>query len=584
MAVRLTHRQRPDLQSYTILALGATYAITGQAATLRAGRKLVVPDRIPYSLTGYAATLTRSDPIPSWISTPTPNFIYGVANTYDLTQHVSNFNSSNYQMQLTSGTLPAQVTLDPNGSYVYAGGGSVTSESWLVLTIVNSASADWTQRSTANGVIQAVALSTQAELDIYGDGTVYGDPRNATLDTSIYPSGQVASAKISVLNTDGPNSGSIVFTFPQTFGAGTTFWVSYRFRVPPSFAYQAWPFTGSGGPNKLSITSQSPFTSLANQIANIVGVGRGSNTPWECVIQATNRNNVIGAYHQDGDATALHEGEQVLVTPCSSSDIRGQSSIDRSVYAPSWTNYPLTGTNPDNGAAWTACEQARRQYSELYSAYSTPGTASYRRGFGDPLSAGMKQFPNEWITITQRITVGTFGSPNSSRTIWVAREGLPYEKISDESGIQFGGPGPFDGHWLLPYVSTRLTGGRKISSRTSNITGATLHSCGLETPIGNGTLEYNATTQRFRWLGFGESYGPTRGFSAANNKLTFNVESAGAANSYLVVEVNPATLPSSGTLTDTVTIADGRPDTYINYAEYILSTSAINAPGGYAPT
>lgn len=563
-------------------ARGRSYPATGQYGRYAPQTQTIgILAKTLSSLTvsSTATTLTWSATVPS------VSFIYNAGQqTHDLTQYTSGFNSSLYGIRVYTGTLPTGVTLSQAGILTYNGTSPVASATGVSYEIYTLATADWTQRSQAPGVIQAVALSTQSELDIYGDGTVYGDPRNATLDTTIAPTGQAASAKISVLNTDGPNSGSIVFTFPQSFGAGSTFWVSYRFRVPPSFAYQPWPFSGSGGANKLSITSQSPYTSLANQIANIVGVGRGSNTPWECVIQATNRNNVIGAYHQDGISTAIHEGGQALSTPCSASDIRGQSIIDRSVSAPSWTNYPLTGTNPDSGAAWTACEQARRQYSELYSAYSTPGTASYRRGFGDPLSAGMKQFPNEWITVTQRITIGTFGAFNSSRTIWIAREGLPYEKIIDESGIRLGGPGPFDGHWLLPYVSDRVSGGRKISSRTSNITGATLHSCGLETPIGSGTLEYNATTQRFRWLGFGESYGPTRGFSAANNKLTFNVESAGAANSYLVVEVDPATLPSSGTVTDTVTIADGRPDTYINYAEYILSTQAINAPGGFVPT
>ena len=87
--------------------------------------------------------------------------------------------------------------------------------------------------------------------------------------------------------------------------------------------------------------------------------------------------------------------------------------------------------------------------------------------------------------------------------------------------------------------------------------------------------------QRFRWQGAGQAFGAARGHSVANNKLLLNVIATG--NSYLVIQVDPALLPTSGTVTDSITIANGRADTQVNYGELIVSTQPINAPGGFAP-
>ena len=107
------------------------------------------------------------------------------------------------------------------------------------------------------------------------------------------------------------------------------------------------------------------------------------------------------------------------------------------------------------------------------------------------------------------------------------------------------GAGPdYNTLWLLPYVTNRIAGGRKVGSRTNSITGTEILTVGLGTPIGAGTLEYNAATQRFRWLGIGEAFGTARGFSAANGKLTINVTSGGATESYIVLRVTPGSLPA----------------------------------------
>jgi hypothetical protein len=152
--------------------------------------------------------------------------------------------------------------------------------------------------------------------------------------------------------------------------------------------------------------------------------------------------------------------------------------------------------------------------------------------------------PDEWITLSCRVVVGTWGTFSSRWTMWAAREGQPYVRIFDQQNIRLGAGPDLNTLWLLPYVTNRVAGGRKVGSRTNGITGAEILTVGLGTPIGAGTLEYNAATQRFRWLGTGEAFGAARGFSAANGKLTINVTSGGATESYIVLRVTPGSLPT----------------------------------------
>jgi hypothetical protein len=60
--------------------------------------------------------------------------------------------------------------------------------------------------------------------------------------------------------------------------------------------------------------------------------------------------------------------------------------------------------------------------------------------------------------------------------------------------------------------------------------------------------------------------------------MHLNVQSA-SGGSYVVLEVtDPDALPTSGTTENSITIADGRNDTFIRYADVIVSTSMIDAP------
>lgn len=431
----------------------------------------------------------------------------------------------------------------------------------------NSTGDDWAARSA--GAVAAYRLNNPTEINNFkfNDSTV----DHISFDTSLYPSGSSGgSLKHAVLNTDSTASGQTSVPFGTSFGDGSTFWVSYRVRQEAQHVYAPWP-PGASAAHKLSIISRD-----ANGASPI-----GSNQVNEIVAQQNYCGGEISGYRRTGGAmgaTDFAPFDVAFSSPLNASDIRQQPSIDRGAN-------PLSGNNPDTGSAWTAAEQSRARYALSYGARSSPGVANYALGFGDPFSGGFRARPNEWVTITFRVEVGTFGSNDNRVSCWAAHEGEAYELLWDFSNVVLGNGPDYNAINLLPYTTNRVAGGRKIASRSGAIPGVALHVCGNSTPIGDGSLEYNASTQRFRWAGNGESFGTARGFSAANDILTINV--IAGSGSYLVVEVTPASLPSSGTHTETVTIADGRPDTQVNYCDVIVTSGAgspINAPGGYAPT
>jgi hypothetical protein len=416
---------------------------------------------------------------------------------------------------------------------------------------------DWSDRIA--GSLFSTRLDSSALVNTYkfADAEV----GNVTFDSSLFPTGAAGSMKIACLNSAGSNNGSAMLPFGQDFTDGSVVWVSFRCYAPPAFCYQNWPDT---------LTTGVYSGNTAHKLAIISHTSQSHPSDWEVVWQCNYNRNMIGGYW-DPSATPIEVG---AVTACSGTDFRQQPSIDNGASL-------LTGTDPDTGSAWSSCQQDDARYGPLYSAQSE---ATFRRGFGFPLDRGVRQTPSNWMTLTCRVQIGNINVANSRLTMYAAKDGEAYRKIADRTGITLGtaGDGPFNAIWLLPYTTSRIAGGRQISSRTTNITGVTLHVCGLNTPIGDGTLEYVASTGLFRWKGFGEAYGTARGFSATNQKLILNIIATG--DSYVVAEITPGSLPGSGTTTDTVTIAADRPDTQINYADVIVSTKPILAPGGFAPT
>jgi hypothetical protein len=425
---------------------------------------------------------------------------------------------------------------------------------------------DWNARSTAPGVILANRLE---------DGSYLATPThpvnatqwllsnatsgNVSLDTTLKVNGALGSFKHSVPNTAVAAAGDVGVYFGNitSFGDGDTVWWSYRIRTDAVGAYQHWPTVSSAETGlKLSILSHSS----------------GSNQVNEVVTQVNYLFGLISGYWQNGVVTAV-QPDEAAITECSATDFKWQPEVDNGVS-------PLTGNDPDTGAAWSLCAQDRARYGGLYSA-KTLGQSRY--GFGDPLSGGFRYYPDEWITITCRLIIGTLGTASNRWTQWAARDGEEYVLLHDVSNIQLGAGPEYNTLWLLPYVTNRVAGGRSVDSRTTNITGAEILTVGNSTPLGTGTLEYTASTGRFRWRGLSETYGTARGYSEDNNILTLNVTSGTTTNSFVVVKVTPDDLPTSGTVTDSVVIADGRPDTQTNYNDVIISTAPINAPGGFPP-
>lgn len=553
-----TVQQEPPVKQVSVLLTGlgsssASGVFGKQRSSLPTG----------HQLNTSAGTVTPQSAQPDWLEPlPAKVFYNGTPEQYDLRQFVLNFNPSLHGFRV-SPSLPADFgtmnsAIGPN----FDGTAATFSPTNYTWEIYDLADADWQARSAGAVLRTRLDNATDVSLYTFQDGSL---PHVPILDTAIFPPDGTGSARCNTLNTDTTVGSMMRIPFGTAYADGATFWVSFRVRATSAFAFQPWPTPDQTG-QKLSI------------ISNTIG----SNQNNELVVQGTHMSSQLNGYYQDGNVTAIHT-DQSFSSAGSATDVRQCPSIDRASLENSgaFATYPLTGTNPDTGAAWSAWEQDRARYGLMYSAYSTPSVPDFRRGLGDPISGLFRLYPDEFITITQRMIVGNFGQFNNRWTCWAARSSQPYVKLWDLQNIRVGTSATYNALWLVPYVSSRTSGGRQVTGRTNNITGCTIHTCGLSTPIGTGTLSYNSSTQRFTWAGSGESAGTARGFSAANGKTRLNVISTG--NSYLIIEVVPGALPTSGIVNDTITIANGRPDVYLNYADVIVKTSAINAPGGYAP-
>ncbi len=426
----------------------------------------------------------------------------------------------------------------------------------------------WSTESTKPDVVFANRFNTQGAVDTYAfqDGF---QPRLPTFDNTEYPpDSSGGSLRFEVQNSDTTGAGLAKIPFGVDFVEGDTFYVLFRYKAPLSYSMQPRPTTEEGP--KIAIVSHT----------------QGSNQTNEFVIQNNFYYASITGYHRTGNAQGAQDynkdGLQVgVATGLNGTDFREPSGVNRAStdHDAAFVIYPLTGNNPDTGSTWSTADQDRAKYGALYGAYSNPGVADYRRGLGDPISGAYRYWP-EWITIIQRIQLVAFGDDGNRWTVWAERQGgQPYLLWDLQNTIIGVGQSAINAIWPNAYQSLGQAGGRQITGRTNNIGGVTLITCGLSTPIGDGTLEYNATTQRFRWKGSGESYGTARGFSVANGKVFLNVISTG--DSYVIAYVtNAGALPSSGTVEDTVTIADGRPTIHSNYADFMVSRSAIETPNG----
>lgn len=502
----------------------------------------------------------------TWGSVPNITFVaQGGVQTRDLKNYITNWNQSLHKVTQSAGTLPSGVTLASDGSGIltYDNIGTADSKTGIAFTIVDSETGDWLARSTAPGVVFADAWDTLPPVTSSSTPPVangswrFANDFRVTLDTIIKPTGASGSIRMAFLNDQASYGQTNVclrayFGATKQFTVGDEHWFSFRMYAPREYLWQPLPASSGSAGHKFGIMSW----------------WGNSHTNNECVPGDSDNENGATSYI---DGVVYDQGDlQFSSAPLGNAqDFRRQIVIDRGAN-------PLSGTNPDGGA-WNSWQQIRARYGPTYSARSNPGAPEYRRGYGDPFSSVVRVMPSEWVTITICNTITSWSSVR--HRMWIAREGRPYVNVRDTTQAVYSDPGVYNTFWPMPYVSYVLDGGRKVTARTNNITGISLSTCGLATPIGTGTLSWNATTQTLTWAGNGEVAGAVAGFSVANNILVRNVCSGSNANSYLVVE-KTGTLPLSNQ-TDTVTIADGRPDTHVNYAQFITSTLPINAPGGF---
>jgi len=410
----------------------------------------------------------------------------------------------------------------------------------------------WAERSTAAGVFVANRLDTQAALDAYIVTDATED--HVSIDSSIHVSDTTASLKMAVLNEDGPASGSISVSFGTSLGEGDVVWFSYRVSAPYQFCYQPWSAGGTPA-HKLSI--------LSRDFRGASPIGSNQNN--EAVVQVNENSGLFVGYHQDG--VGFQSEDVAASTNCSGSDFKWQSCIDGDNEIIAGITYPLTGNNPETGAAWSACAQDRRQFGGLYSA-KTESTYPFMRGYGDPLTGGLRQRPDEWITVTGMVQVGTWGSANSRWTLFAAYDGEKYHRLFDNTTCTLGGGGSpdYNGLTLLPYVSQRSAGGRHLSSQGSEIGGVTVLNLGVGTHLGNGTLEYVQSTGAFRFKTAADNYGTARFFHAASGINIINMASsshgvATTTNGSVTLPQGTITLTSTTGFPTSGTVVIGEPDT-----------------------
>lgn len=431
---------------------------------------------------------------------------------------------------------------------------------------------DWTTRSA--GATRAVRLNTQADRDTFVWSV---DASKCSYDAS-----KEAFKIAADTNTDDSQASAVIRFHGNSstgYGNGDTYWISFRFMADEQMLYYHRPITGGGRPHwKFAIVSRADADGSSNTLGSNPANG-------ETVLQHTWGNCEVNGYRYAPTITHVYENVGTFNSASNGNTFKWCPSVD-------WQytdTTPLTGNDPDTGSAWTAAQQERARYSGLWAGEDV---ADFVFGFGDPVMGGVRLKPNVWFTITLCYEIGAFGSANSRWRCWVAEDGQPYRQLWDDYNITLGnGSAPkHTGIWLTNFTTDGATGGNRITARTSNITGVTIHCPGPGTPSGNGQLEYNATTGRFRWRGNGRTYGTARGYAAdignGMSKLTFAVKDSVASNEgdYVVITVVPASLPTSGTLVDDVTVStDGRDTGNVWYKDFIESANPIIAPGGYFP-
>jgi hypothetical protein len=130
MVVRLTHGKKRDLVTYTYQALGRAFSLTGIAATLKKGWRMVVPDKIPYLLQGQQASFSVGS-ITQWII-GTLSFAHGQGETETIATPTGYTAGGYFDVDPGGSSLPSSITLNSSTGVLTDSGASVATTSGVV--------------------------------------------------------------------------------------------------------------------------------------------------------------------------------------------------------------------------------------------------------------------------------------------------------------------------------------------------------------------------------------------------------------------------------------------------------------------
>jgi hypothetical protein len=436
----------------------------------------------------------------------------------------------NLSRTVNAGETSSGISYAQPGNGIEAVAGSVDLANYTAQAVTNNSTqsggdANWIAISTAAGVEVASRLENGTTLAdwVVPDSTA----DHVSVDTTVKPhAASAGSFKFEIRNADTTANGAVCIPFAPK-GAGSEIWFSYLVRADDAAAYQQFVFNAESG-IKLSILSRDTNGPAPT----------GSNQNNEVVAAINYSGGTFSMYHQDGASSGVTP-DIGAVTACSGTDFIWQPKIDNGAN-------PLTGNNPATGAPWSACHQDRARYGGLYSAKSN---AEYQPGLGDPVSGGVKFHANQWYRVTFCVNVVALDSASFTNRIrmWVAKYGEPYKLLVDNTAVRLGNGPNFNGLSLLPYMSQRSGGGRK--STLSGISGVSILGTGGGTALGDGFLEYVASTGAFRFRAANDSYGTARYISPANGILTMNLKSS--LHGVATTSSGSVTLPQAS-----ITVAD----------------------------
>ena len=238
----------------------------------------------------------------------------------------------------------------------------------------------------------------------------------------------------------------------KEFYAGETIYVQYRIYNPHDRIENDILVSQARG-WKTSIMSRHSLKLAEDshgQIGAAVGAA-GSNQTNEIVINNRNQTGIVHGYNQNGSG-GFPPWEHGVGADfgCYSSDVVFQNMIDRGAN-------PLSGLNPDTNQPWTDCEQKRARRGGLLWFYTQNGAGGTE---DDPLTGAFKFYPDEWVTIYYKLTIGPYNVGGSSKIeLWGARQSDTTYTFLIEKNITLGGDGinnAYDALWLTPYQTRGL--------------------------------------------------------------------------------------------------------------------------------